>query len=212
MLDAKKIIKKKNNSTCQHLGLTCIFELFFALLCVPVFAVCTKWTCSLWTGDALTLTPRSYCARKLFKITLLLLWVCLHTFPYHHLLSDCSLITRNYIWMERVDLSEKLTLILICQGGKMGYLHFKKDFVVFCCGILAAVRQWTYKSPDSWVFWSAEIVSKSYVFYNIPTALLPPSSTISLQSCFYVISHLLIFLALSFIRILSSFHPASWLT
>lgn len=117
------------------------FWIVFGLLCISVFAVCTKWTCSLWTGDALTLTPCSYCAHRLFKITLFPLWVYLHTFPYHHLLSDCSLITRNYIWMERVDLSEKLTLILICQGGKIGYLHFKKDFLVFCCGILAAVSE-----------------------------------------------------------------------
>lgn len=153
--------KKKNIPTCQHPGWTCIFELFHVLLCMPVFAFCVKLTCSLWTGDALTLTPCSYCAHKWFKIIPFLLWVYLHTFPYDRLLCDCSLITRNYIWMEQVELIErhKLTLILNCQGGKMGYLNLEKDFVVFCYGIFVAVRQWTYKSPDSWIFWSAQIES-----------------------------------------------------
>lgn len=153
MLDAKK----KNNPTCPHLGLTCIYELFCALPCVPVFAFCIEWTCSLWTGDALTLAPCSYCAHKWFKITPFLLRAYLHPFPYHHL--------------PRVEPSEshKLTLILNCQGGKMGYLNFVKDFVVFSCGISAAVRQWTYKSPDSWILWPAQIESKSYIFHNIPS-------------------------------------------
>lgn len=41
----------------------------------------------------------------------------------------------------------------------MGYLNLEKDFVVFCCAIFAAVRRWTYKSPDSCIYWSAEIES-----------------------------------------------------
>lgn len=112
------------------------FEWFHALLCAPALAFCIELTWSLWTGDALTLTPCSYCACKWFKITAFLFWVYWHTFPYVHL-SDCNLITSNYIWMEGVELCErhKLTLILNCQGGKMGYLNLEKNFVVFCCAV-----------------------------------------------------------------------------